>query len=122
VKKMGATMRLVGAAGDGRGGFESLRTLRKALIMERHRHRFEVNPRHIEELEKGGWKFTGRSADGVKMEIGGWPVTILCGLAVPPGVQVPAPEAVAAALWTGQGGGVPQVRRDPISFIITRWT
>ena len=42
----------------------------KALIMERHRHRYEVNPKHIEALEEGGWKFTGRSADGVKMEIG----------------------------------------------------
>jgi CTP synthase len=39
-------------------------------IMERHRHRYEVNPEFIERLENAGWTFTGRSEDGVKMEIG----------------------------------------------------
>jgi CTP synthase len=39
-------------------------------IMERHRHRFEVNPEFIERLESCGWVFTGRSEDGIKMEIG----------------------------------------------------
>jgi CTP synthase len=39
-------------------------------IMERHRHRYEVNPEFIERLENAGWIFTGRSEDGVKMEIG----------------------------------------------------
>jgi CTP synthase len=39
-------------------------------IMERHRHRFEVNPEFIEQLEGCGWIFTGRSEDGIKMEIG----------------------------------------------------
>ena len=38
--------------------------------MERHRHRYEVNPEFIEQLEAAGWIFTGRSEDGVKMEIG----------------------------------------------------
>ncbi len=42
----------------------------KELIMERHRHRYEVNPKYIEQLEAAGWKFTGRSADSIKMEIG----------------------------------------------------
>ncbi len=41
-----------------------------AEIMERHRHRFEVNPEFIEQLESCGWIFTGRSEDGIKMEIG----------------------------------------------------
>ncbi len=39
-------------------------------IMERHRHRFEVNPEFIEQLEGCGWIFTGKSEDGIKMEIG----------------------------------------------------
>ncbi|HOB39092.1 MAG TPA: gamma-glutamyl-gamma-aminobutyrate hydrolase family protein, partial [Methanomassiliicoccaceae archaeon] len=39
-------------------------------IMERHRHRYEVNPEFISRLEEAGWKFTGRSEDGIKMEIG----------------------------------------------------
>jgi CTP synthase len=70
VKKMGATMRLGAQPVMVEEGSKAYELYGKALIMERHRHRYEVNPRHIEELEKGGWKFTGRSADGVKMEIG----------------------------------------------------
>jgi CTP synthase len=38
--------------------------------MERHRHRYEVNPKYIERLERCGWKFSGRSPDGLRMEIG----------------------------------------------------
>jgi len=34
---------------------------------ERHRHRYEVNPAYIEELEAGGLVFSGRS--GRRMEI-----------------------------------------------------
>ena len=39
-------------------------------IRERHRHRYEVNPDYIEKFEEAGWRFTGRSEDGIKMEIG----------------------------------------------------
>jgi CTP synthase len=39
------------------------------LIKERHRHRYEVNPKYIEKLEKGGLVFSGRSPDGILMEI-----------------------------------------------------
>ncbi len=70
VKKKGATMRL-GAqpvvVAEGTGAFE---LYGKTLVMERHRHRFEVNPKYIEKFESVGWKFTGRSPDGIKMEIG----------------------------------------------------
>ena len=38
-------------------------------ISERHRHRYEVNPEYIESLEKAGLVFSGRSPDGVLMEI-----------------------------------------------------
>lgn len=37
---------------------------------ERHRHRYEVNPNYIQALEGAGWKFSGRSEDGKRMEIG----------------------------------------------------
>jgi CTP synthase len=37
---------------------------------ERHRHRYEVNPTYIKDLEGVGWKFSGRSEDGKRMEIG----------------------------------------------------
>ena len=38
-------------------------------IDERHRHRYEVNPKYIEECEKAGMKFVGRSDDNERMEI-----------------------------------------------------
>ena len=38
-------------------------------IDERHRHRYEVNPAHVELLEKSGLKFVGRDESGERMEI-----------------------------------------------------
>ncbi len=38
-------------------------------IMERHRHRYEVNHDYIEQLEKGGLVFSGKSPSGTLMEI-----------------------------------------------------
>lgn len=37
-------------------------------IEERHRHRYEVNPDYIEQIEKAGLVFSGKSADGRLME------------------------------------------------------
>ena len=42
---------------------------KKGEITERHRHRYEVNPEYIEQLEKGGLIFSATSPDGVLMEI-----------------------------------------------------
>ncbi|HEV7702223.1 MAG TPA: CTP synthase [Candidatus Paceibacterota bacterium] len=41
----------------------------KSEIMERHRHRYEVNPAFIKEIEAAGLVFSGRSPDGMLMEI-----------------------------------------------------
>lgn len=38
-------------------------------ISERHRHRYEVNPEYIEQIEKAGMVFSGRSPSGVLMEV-----------------------------------------------------
>jgi CTP synthase len=38
-------------------------------ITERHRHRYEVNPEYIEQLEKGGVVFSGKSPSRALMEI-----------------------------------------------------
>lgn len=38
-------------------------------ILERHRHRYEVNPSFIEQLEKGGLSFVGKDDAGVRMEV-----------------------------------------------------
>ncbi|EKG10892.1 CTP synthase [Macrophomina phaseolina MS6] len=38
-------------------------------ILERHRHRYEVNPEYIERLEKAGLNFIGKDEKGERMEI-----------------------------------------------------
>ena len=39
------------------------------MIRERHRHRYEVNPKYIERIERAGLVFSGKSPDGTLMEI-----------------------------------------------------
>lgn len=38
-------------------------------VEERHRHRFEVNPKFVADLEAAGMKFVGHDVDGERMEI-----------------------------------------------------
>lgn len=38
-------------------------------VDERHRHRYEVNPIYVKDLEKNGMQFVGQSEDGNRMEI-----------------------------------------------------
>jgi CTP synthase len=40
-----------------------------APVFERHRHRYEVNPKYIADFESAGMAFTGKSEDGRRMEI-----------------------------------------------------
>ncbi len=47
-----------------------------STIRERHRHRYEVNPKYIRQLEKGGLVFSGKSPDGTLMEIAELPHAI----------------------------------------------
>lgn len=39
------------------------------FVEERHRHRYEVNPKYVEELEQAGLSFVGRDETGERMEI-----------------------------------------------------
>lgn len=41
----------------------------KAKISERHRHRYEVNPKYVSRIEKAGLTFSGKSPNGILMEI-----------------------------------------------------
>ena len=41
----------------------------KTIIKERHRHRYEVNPEYVAQLEKAGLVFSGKSPDGRLCEI-----------------------------------------------------
>ena len=36
---------------------------------ERHRHRYEVNPEYVDQMEEKGLKFVGKSTDLQRMEI-----------------------------------------------------
>lgn len=45
-------------------------------IDERHRHRYEVNPAYVEMLEKAGLVFSGKSPNGVLMEIAELPRSV----------------------------------------------
>jgi CTP synthase (UTP-ammonia lyase) len=38
-------------------------------VEERHRHRYEVNPDHVKQLEEAGMAFVGHSTDNTRMEI-----------------------------------------------------
>lgn len=69
--QMGGTMRL----GKRTTVFKNKNSVLKKLygnvdqVEERHRHRYEVNPTYVEDLESKGLKFVGVDVDQVRMEI-----------------------------------------------------
>ena len=65
----GGTMRLGAYPCDLKKGTIAHGAYDTEHISERHRHRFEVNPDYIEQLEKAGLVFSGRSPDRRLMEI-----------------------------------------------------
>jgi len=66
--RYGATMRLGAYPAIMREGTMIQKLYGENKVFERHRHRYEVNPKYVEELEKCGMVFSGRSPDGVLME------------------------------------------------------
>ena len=70
ITDMGATMRLGAQEVVVAEGSKARDLYGQERISERHRHRYEVNPEYIPRLEAAGWKFTGRSECGTRMEIG----------------------------------------------------
>ncbi len=68
-KNYGATMRL--------GHYEAIivpktiaaKAYGLGSVLERHRHRYEVNPQYVERLQQAGMVFSATSPDGVLMEI-----------------------------------------------------
>ncbi len=67
-RKYGATMRLGSWPAVLRKGTKVFELYGKENVEERHRHRYEVNPKYIDELEKHGLIFSGKSPDGKLME------------------------------------------------------
>lgn len=70
VADMGATMRLGAQDVAVQEGSKAWRLYgERTTISERHRHRYEVNPQYIDRMEAAGWRFTGKSESGTRMEI-----------------------------------------------------
>jgi len=69
VTKMGATMRLGAQEVILEKGSKVEKLYGSTKIMERHRHRYEINPPYIDRIQEKGLKFTGKTPDGEKMEI-----------------------------------------------------
>lgn len=65
----GGTMRLGTYKAMLKDGTIAKEAYGKGEVMERHRHRYEVNPDYIEKLEQAGLVFSGRSPSGVLMEV-----------------------------------------------------
>lgn len=71
---LGGTMRLGLRPTIFREGTESWSKIRKlyggeSVIWERHRHRYEVEPRYVERLEESGLNFIGRDEKGERMQV-----------------------------------------------------
>lgn len=68
-QKLGATMRLGAYPCRLRSGTIAREAYGRENISERHRHRFEVNPKFVDQIFEAGLKFSGTSPDGRLMEI-----------------------------------------------------
>ncbi len=69
VDAKGGTMRLGASPIDVEEGTLAFRLYTKNRIYERHRHRYEVNPRYIESLRKGGMVISGMDPGRKYVEI-----------------------------------------------------
>ena len=75
-KNYGGTMRLGAYPCELTAGTIAHGAYNSKSISERHRHRYEVNPQYIAKLEKAGLVFSGKSPDGVLMEIAELPKSV----------------------------------------------
>jgi CTP synthase len=69
VEELGGTMRLGAYPCNLQEGSLAQKIYNASEISERHRHRFEFNPRYEEGLSKNGLVFSGKSPDGKFVEI-----------------------------------------------------
>ena len=75
-KNYGGSMRLGAYPAILKEGSIARASYGKKEISERHRHRYEVNPEYVEQLEKAGLVFSGKSPDGILMEIAELPKAV----------------------------------------------
>ncbi|MBI1871466.1 MAG: CTP synthase [Chlamydiae bacterium] len=69
VKNLGGTMRLGASASELKPGSKVYNIYGRHRVIERHRHRYEVNNAYREILEKKGMKITGTTSDGMLAEL-----------------------------------------------------
>ncbi|MES2436616.1 MAG: CTP synthase [Patescibacteria group bacterium] len=72
----GATMRLGQYEAHLKKGTIARKAYGIESVLERHRHRYEVNPKFVEQIEQAGLVFSGTSPDGTLMEIAELPQDI----------------------------------------------
>ncbi len=72
----GGTMRLGVYPAELSEGTIAREAYGKAVVEERHRHRYEIHPDYIERVEKGGMVFSGKSPDKTLMEIAELPKSV----------------------------------------------
>lgn len=68
-KDYGGSMRLGAYTANIFGGTIARSAYGEGKVEERHRHRYEVNPEYVARIEKAGLVFSGKSPDGILMEI-----------------------------------------------------
>lgn len=68
-QRLGGSMRLGAYPCRIRSGTIARESYGKENILERHRHRFEVNPKFVDSIFEAGLRFSGTSPDGRLMEI-----------------------------------------------------
>lgn len=67
--KFGGTMRLGSYEERITDGTIAKEAYDADVVHERHRHRYEINPEYVEQLSAAGLVFSGKSPDGVLMEV-----------------------------------------------------
>lgn len=68
-KNYGGTMRLGNYIEVIKPNTLAMKAYKSKKVVERHRHRYEVNPEYIAAIEGKGLVFSGKSPDGMLMEI-----------------------------------------------------
>ena len=66
---LGGTMRLGGQVCKLKKSSNAYKMYKKSEIIERHRHRYEVNPNYVDALSSAGLEIVGKSKDGKLVEM-----------------------------------------------------
>ncbi len=110
ITKLGATMRLGAYECLLKKGTAAHRAYGKDKISERHRHRYEVNPAYVAELESKGLVVSGRHESGV-VEIAEWKGSF--GVATQPHIELKSRLEEPAPIFVEFMKAVMEYREKP---------